>query len=129
MEQVFSRKSASGTIGIILGVLTILGGLRHNEYRLIPEFLYYIAGAIFIIYALWTFMVPYIIIGSEYITIKESPFEAHELKISAITKINFSVDEIEIEENTEYATINLKTLSDNDRNELVDALKKIKPTK
>lgn len=29
---------------IIIGILIIIGGIRHNESRVIPEFLYYLVG-------------------------------------------------------------------------------------
>ena len=38
---------------IVLGVLIIIGGLRHNEHRLIPEFLYYILGGISLIFGIY----------------------------------------------------------------------------
>ncbi len=38
---------------IVLGALIIIGGLRQNEHRLIPEFLYYIFGGISLIFGIY----------------------------------------------------------------------------
>ena len=40
-------------LNIILGIVVIIGGLRYNEYRLIPEFLYYVFGGIAIIFGIY----------------------------------------------------------------------------
>ena len=44
-------KQAIFFIGI--GILTIIGGINYNEYRLIPEFLYYVFGAVAIIFGIY----------------------------------------------------------------------------
>lgn len=38
---------------IVLGVLAIIGGLRHNENRFIPEILYYVFGVIVIVFGIY----------------------------------------------------------------------------
>lgn len=38
---------------IVIGLLVILGGLRYNEFRLIPEFLYYVFGSIAIVFGIY----------------------------------------------------------------------------
>lgn len=38
---------------IIIGILVIIGGLRYNEFRLIPEFLYYIFGGFAIVFGIY----------------------------------------------------------------------------
>jgi hypothetical protein len=41
---------------IVLGGVVIIGGLRYNEHRLIPEFLYYVFGSIAIIFGIYKLM-------------------------------------------------------------------------
>lgn len=38
---------------IIIGILVIIGGLRYNEFRVIPEFLYYIFGGFAIVFGIY----------------------------------------------------------------------------
>lgn len=38
---------------IVIGALAVIGGLRYNEYRFIPEFLYYVFGGIAIAYGIY----------------------------------------------------------------------------
>ena len=38
---------------IVMGALVIIGGLRYNEYRLIPEFLYYVFGGTLIVFGIY----------------------------------------------------------------------------
>jgi hypothetical protein len=40
-------------IYILMGVLAIVGGLRHNEYRFIPEILYYLFGGFMIVFGIY----------------------------------------------------------------------------
>ena len=56
-DQILKRNKIStmkqSILYIVLGVLIIIGGLRHNEHRLIPEFLYYILGGISLIFGIY----------------------------------------------------------------------------
>ena len=38
---------------IAIGILVIIGGFRDNEYRLIPEFLYYLFGGLAIVFGIY----------------------------------------------------------------------------
>jgi sulfite exporter TauE/SafE len=40
-------------ISIVLGVLVIIMGLRDNEYKMIPQVLYYVFGAILILFGVY----------------------------------------------------------------------------
>ena len=38
---------------IVMGALAIFGGLSYDEYRFIPEFLYYVFGGISIVFGIY----------------------------------------------------------------------------
>lgn len=123
MERTFSRKISASVIFMILSILTLIGGMRHSEYRLIPELAYYIGAGFIFIYSMWKFMVPYAVVDTNFIIIKRSPFETEEIVIKDIRKIDYSEDEVQLTLVSSLITINIKAMGEDNREEFIEVLK------
>jgi hypothetical protein len=88
-----------------------------------PANIKYITGFLFILFGIWSYFTPYVIVNDSMILIKKDPISIYKIETDRIDDIEFLGDNVIIKYDKKKEKIKLKILEPKDQNTLVDILK------
>jgi hypothetical protein len=122
-DHIFKRKKRIWQVIILLGLFAIYFGISTSENNFFPASIKYISGVLFILFGIWSYFSPYVIINDSMIIIKKDPISKYKVEKEKIDDIEFLGDIVIIKYDKNKEKIKLKILEPNDQNALVNILK------
>jgi hypothetical protein len=122
-EQIFKRRKRIWQVIILFGLFAIYFGISTSENNFFPANIKYITGFLFILFGIWSYFTPYVIVNDSMILIKKDPISIYKIETDRIDDIEFLGDNVIIKYDKKKEKIKLKILEPKDQNTLVDILK------
>lgn len=127
VEESFSRIKRPAYLNFALGLLMIFLASRSGEANFIPPIVGYIFGALAMIYAVWQYLTPYVVLSKDQIKVNGVLFAISTVKISELENILLEENEIElVRREGKNIVISLSLMPDEEGKKLYEIMKKTK---